>query len=211
MLKVETLAVGPLQSNCHLLYDGETREAVIIDAGAEGSRIIRTVETLGLDPKCILITHAHGDHIGANGEVRERFDIPILAHENEAHMLEDAAANLSLFAGFHVTSPPADETFAAGETIPFGGRFFKVLDVSGHSPGGSALLIDTMVFPGDALFRGSVGRTDFPGGSHEQLMRNIMENLMTLPDDTMVYPGHGPSTTIGYERKNNPYLHSFLH
>lgn len=206
MFTVHSLSVGPLQSNCHIVVCDESKDAVIIDPGDEGARIINTVEELGISPVMILLTHGHGDHIGAVAEVKSRFNIPIWMHKEEAHMLLDPTANLSVFLGVEITAPPADFTFTEQDTLSFSGQDIRVIETEGHSPMGCCFLFDTHLISGDALFKGSIGRTDFPGGSHDLLMKRIKNKLLTLPDDTIVYPGHGPNTTIGYEKKHNPFL-----
>ena len=206
MFKVETLAVGPLQANCHILYDQQTGEAMVIDPGDEGPRIVDHVNKMGLKPLMILNTHGHVDHIGANGWLKEHWGIPLAIHQGEAELLCNATANMSSYLGVEITSPPADILFKDGDAFPIGSDQLCVLDVSGHSPAGSAFHIQKLVFTGDALFKQGVGRTDFPGGSHEKLIRNIRKNLLSLSDDTVVCPGHGPKTTIGDEKYNNPYL-----
>jgi hydroxyacylglutathione hydrolase len=191
--------------------DGESPEIAIIDPGGDGPDIIARVEKKGYKPVCIVNTHGHIDHMWANAEVKAAYPgAELLIHEADANMLTDASANLSSFMGRKVTSPPADRTLAEGDHVKVGSLDFQVVHIPGHSPGGIALITKsdgkTVVFAGDALFAYSIGRTDFPGGSFEKLTSGIREKLLTLPDDTLVYPGHGPSTTVGVERKHNPFL-----
>jgi glyoxylase-like metal-dependent hydrolase (beta-lactamase superfamily II) len=206
MFVVHSLSVGPLQANCHIVVCEESKEAVIIDPGDEGSRIINTIDELGVEPVMILLTHGHGDHIGAVADIKNQYGIPIWMHKHETHMLLDPAANLSVFLGVEIISPPADFTFTEEDTLTFSGHDVQVFETEGHSPMGCCFLFDNHLISGDALFKGSIGRTDFPGGSHEILIKRIKEKLFTLPDDTIVYPGHGPKTSIGYEKKHNPFL-----
>lgn len=206
MFEVHSLSVGPLQANCHLVICKESKESVIIDPGDEGGRIISLIDELDITPVMILLTHGHGDHIGAIADVKQKYDCPIWIHKNEAHMLLDPAANLSVYLGVEITAPPADFTFTEQDTLTLSGHDVRVIETEGHSPMGCCFLFDQHLISGDALFKGSIGRTDFPGGSQEILIKRIKEKLFILPDDTIVYPGHGPSTTIGYEKMHNPFL-----
>lgn len=206
MLQTLTLAVGPLQSNCYLLFDDQTQDAVVIDPGAEGPRIEAAIRERGLTPLMVLNTHGHGDHIAANGYIKEAFGAPLLIHRGDAPMLTDPEKNLSGFMGTPITSPAADRELSVGDSLEFGERAIRLYHTPGHSPGGVSFHIENLLFTGDALFKQSVGRSDLPGASHETLIAAIRDQLMVLPDDTIVYPGHGPSTTIGDERRNNPFL-----
>ncbi len=205
-VEIHTLAVGPLQANCHILVCNASREAIIIDPGDEGERIVDFIHSHHLKPIMILNTHGHGDHIGANGYLKSIYNIPISIHAKETQMLIDAEANLSGLWGLEIISPSADNMFQEGDCIEFCRQEIKILETSGHSPGGSSFLIGNHVITGDALFKRSIGRTDLEGCSHEQLIKNIREKLLVLDDNIIVYPGHGPTTTIGEERRNNPFL-----
>ncbi|RJP20584.1 MAG: MBL fold metallo-hydrolase [Candidatus Omnitrophota bacterium] len=205
-IEIHTLAVGPLQANCHIVLCSHSREALIVDPGDEGESIVRFLQSLDAKPIMILNTHGHGDHIGANGFLKDTYAIPLAIHTREAHMLVDPEANLSGLLGIPILSPPADRTFQDGDLFPVGSAKVKVLETAGHSPGGSSFLIENHVLTGDALFKRSIGRTDFDGCSHERLIRGIKEKLLTLPDGVIVYPGHGPNTMIGEERRKNPFL-----
>lgn len=206
MMKIHSLSVGVLQANCHILVCQESKDAVIIDPGDEGDRIIDTINELGVQPVMILLTHGHGDHIGAVRDIKSKYQIPIWIHKDEAHMLTDARANLSIYLGVEITAPPADHTFVEQDTLTLSGHTIRIIETEGHSPMGCCFLIDHHLIAGDALFRGSIGRTDFPGGSHDTLVKRIKEKLFNLPDETIVYPGHGPNTTIGREKATNPFL-----
>ena len=206
MLKVLKMPVEPLGSNCYLAWDSANNQAVIIDPGGEGERIVATVEKHGLEVQLILNTHGHGDHIAANGMLKKRFGVPILIHEADAPMLTDPLRNMSAIYGFPVTSPPCDGFLVPGEKIAFGRLAFHVLHTPGHSPGGVSLYSGGCVFTGDVLFFGSVGRYDLPEGDETLLIRGIREHLLTLPEETQVYPGHGQNTTIGMEKRCNPFL-----
>ncbi len=210
---IEAMVVGEIQANCYLVGDGKSNDIAVIDPGGDGPDIIARIEEKGYHPVYIIDTHGHIDHMWANADLKAAYpDAEILIHEDDAHMLTDAAANLSGFMGRSITSPPADRTLSEGDQLELGSLVFDIVHIPGHSPGGIALITKdedsgkTVVFCGDAVFAYSIGRTDFPGGSYEKLISGIKQKLLTLPDDTVLYPGHGPATTVGTERRNNPFL-----
>jgi glyoxylase-like metal-dependent hydrolase (beta-lactamase superfamily II) len=200
------LVVGPLQVNCFILADEKTKEAVVIDPGDDAQDILGIIGEKGLKVKYIVNTHGHFDHVGANQAVKEATGAEILFHEAEAPVIASAPRQSLAFGMPRVSSPPADRYVKQGDVISAGEVSLKVLDTPGHSPGGISLLEQGIVFTGDALFAGSVGRTDFPGGDLMTLLRSIKTNLLALPDDTKVFSGHGPASTIGQERQENPFL-----
>ncbi len=205
-LEVYGLAVGMLETNCYLVIDRSSCKAVIIDPGADPDLICELCTAHRAEVTLILNTHGHGDHIGANGVLKARLGVPIAIHAADADCLPDPMVNLSAY--FEpVTSPPADVLLVHGQEIEIGAATIKVLSTPGHSPGSVSFLGDGWVICGDVIFRGSIGRTDFPRCNSEDLQRSIREQLMPLPPDTLVYPGHGPATTIGYEKANNPFLY----
>jgi hydroxyacylglutathione hydrolase len=206
MLKTFKLPVGALGSNCYLAWDTDNLQAVVIDPGAEPERIIQAISERDLDVKYILNTHGHGDHIGGNRELKETYGVPLLIHEADASMLEDPQLNMSFFFGQPVMSPPADDFLVPNETVCFGRFELAVILTPGHTPGGISLYGERVVFVGDALFNGSVGRFDLPSSDEGLLLESIRKNLFTLPDDTRVLPGHGQDTTIGQERTCNPFF-----
>jgi hydroxyacylglutathione hydrolase len=200
------LIVGPLQVNCFILADEMTREAVVIDPGDDAGDILKIIKEKGLKVKYIVNTHAHFDHVGANKAIKDATGAALLIHNSDEPVLASASRHSAAFGMKPVSSPPADRYVKHGEVITAGEVSLTVLHTPGHSPGGICLLEQGMVFTGDALFAGSIGRTDLPGGDLLTLLRSIKTNLMTLPDDTKVFPGHGPASTIGDERKENPFL-----
>ncbi|RJX27738.1 MAG: MBL fold metallo-hydrolase [Dethiobacter sp.] len=202
---LERIEVGPFISNCYLVACPETREAVIIDPGAEGKFIIKRVRELGLKVKYIINTHAHIDHVGANGDVKDAFNVPILVHSADLPLYRSPQASTALFMGQGQTALP-DQTLQEGDVLEVGTLKIKVLETPGHTPGGITLDINGVLFSGDTLFAGSIGRTDFPGGSYRQIIKSIKDKILIYPDDTEVFPGHGPPTTVGDERRYNPFL-----
>jgi glyoxylase-like metal-dependent hydrolase (beta-lactamase superfamily II) len=200
------LVVGPLQVNCFILADEKTRDAVVIDPGDDAGDILKIIKEKGLKVKYIVNTHGHFDHIGANKAIKEATGAELLIHEGDSSILASASKQSAAFGMNAVSSPPADRYVKHGDVIDAGEVSLKVLHTPGHTPGGISLLEKGMVFTGDALFAGSIGRTDFPGGDLMTLLRSIKTNLMTLPDDTRVFSGHGPASTIGDERQENPFL-----
>ncbi|MCL6450915.1 MAG: MBL fold metallo-hydrolase [Acetobacteraceae bacterium] len=202
---VRSVTVGPFGANCYLLACPQTGEAALIDPGGDPVAIMGLVARTGARVRFIINTHAHVDHVGANADVKRLTGASILIHEADAPLLTNPVRNLSLLSP--VTSRPAsaDRTLSDGEEIEVGTLRLKVLHTPGHTPGGICLHVGGLLFSGDTLFAGSVGRTDFPGGSMERLLESIRVKLSPLDDATRVLPGHGPATTIGAERSRNPY------
>lgn len=212
-LQLQIMTVGPVQACCYIVSDKASDEIMVIDPGGDGDMIVESLRMMDEEPRYIVITHGHGDHIGANAELKTAFPNALLCiHEADRPTLASPELNLSAFFGAAIESPDADRLLRDGDELPLGDHTFKVLHVPGHSPGGIALYwhgtpqVAGMVFTGDALFAGGIGRTDFPGGNEELLMRSIREKLFVLPDDTMVLPGHGPLSTIGREKQTNPFF-----
>lgn len=209
-VQIHTIVSMPFEENTYVVWLEGRSDAVVIDPGLEPELILSCLADHDLTPAAILNTHGHADHIGGNEALKKAYPkTPLVIGELEAEMLVDAWANLSAMFGMPVVSPPADRTVAEGETIEYAGMALEVLLVPGHSPGHVVFVHrgePCRVYGGDVLFRGSIGRYDFPGGSSTQLLKGIREKLFTLPEDTIVYPGHGPTTTIGHEKRTNPYL-----
>lgn len=186
------LVVGPYQTNCYILACKDTLEGVVIDPGDEVLRITKEVSQNGIRVRHILITHGHIDHVGGVEELKRITKAPVLIHPQDAPGLRQ----------------PPEGSLQEGQTIQVGRYTLSVLHTPGHSPGGVCLLVPGAVFTGDTLFAGSVGRTDFPGGSHEKLVEGVRKKIFPLGDELRIYPGHGPPSTIGTERKNNPFFQS---
>lgn len=204
---LKTLEVGPFASNCYIVASEKTKEAMVIDPGDEAGAILNTVKKLGLTVKLIVITHGHGDHVSALGQVKEATGAPVAIHGDDAAIMRGSGQMLTMMLGVKSEAPPApDMLLKDGEVIKVGELSFKVAHTPGHSPGGICLIGEGVAFTGDSLFNYGIGRTDFPGSSYEELMDSIRTRLLTLPDDTVVLPGHGPETTIGDERRGNPFL-----
>jgi len=203
---INKLEVEPFASNCYIVGTETNKEGIIIDPGAEADRILRKVEDLELRIKFIVLTHAHMDHIGALKEVKEATGAEVAIHADDAGHLEQNSG--ARFGFSYPVPPPPDQLLKGGESIDINDLHFVVLNTPGHSPGGICLLGEGVVFSGDTLLNFGIGRFDFPSNSKRQLMNSIHTKLMVLPDNTIVYPGHGPETTIGTERQGNPFLQS---
>jgi hydroxyacylglutathione hydrolase len=205
-LIIESLVVGPIQANCFILGDEATGEAAVIDPGDEAKRIFSLLQKNNLQLKTIINTHGHFDHVGGNKALQEKTGAPIMIHAGDAPMLAQLSASAAVWGMQADDSPPPDRLLEDGDEITFGGITLKVIHTPGHSPGGIALYAPQGLFVGDTLFAGSIGRTDFPGGDYGALIRSVRERLFVLGDDVRVYPGHGPETTIGQERRFNPFF-----
>lgn len=205
-MKVIRLMVGALGVNCYICACEKTGEAMVIDPGDAGRLILEKLRENKLLAKYIVNTHGHADHIGANGFLKENTGAKLLIHEADAAMLFEPKLNLSIYLGEPIICTPADRFLKDGDTISIGNETFTVLHTPGHTKGGISLVHADGVFTGDTLFAESIGRTDFPGGSMDEIIKSITEKLMKLKDTTAVFPGHGESSSIGHERKANPYL-----
>ncbi len=202
---IKELAVGPLMANCIILGCEKTKESVVIDPGDETDRIIRSLADLSLKVKYIINTHGHFDHVGGNKKMKDVTGADILIHALDAPMLGEVSAGAASFGLSVQDSPPSDHTVEDNESISFGNITLKVIHTPGHSQGGISLYTDGNVFVGDTLFAGSIGRTDLPGGDYDTLISSIHKKLFVLEDDVRVFSGHGPQTTIGREKRYNPF------
>lgn len=210
-VQILTIESEPFAENSYLVWKDGSTGAFVIDPGFQPELIREALDEQGLTLAAILLTHGHCDHIAGNAGLREAYPgAPIIIGRRDADMLGDAMRNMGALFGFDVTSPPADRVVSEGESLAVAGIEMDVFEVPGHSPGHVVYVLKDerprLVLGGDVLFRGSVGRTDFPGGSFEALRANIQRVLWPLPDDTVVYPGHGPVTTTGHEKRTNPFL-----
>lgn len=205
-MKYELVVVGALETNCYLVYCEETRACAVIDPGADPEKIISAIADLELKPAIVLNTHGHVDHIGANSDILHKYSVPLAMHAADAGMLKVSDyIELSLLLGAH-NSPAPDRLLADGDEIAFGNAALRVIHTPGHTPGSVGFVHGGYLFSGDTLFCGGVGRTDLPGGSWKDLEKSIRERILTLPEETVVLPGHGPWTTVEQERSSNPFL-----
>jgi hydroxyacylglutathione hydrolase len=208
-LQIKTIVSMPFAENSYILWREGQTEAIVVDPGLEPNLILEELEELGLKLVAIFNTHGHSDHIAGNAAMKQAFpNAPLIIGVNDAPLLTDPVLNLSRQFGFDLLSPPADQLVREGDNLLFVGTTFDILDIPGHSPGHVVFVIrdEGKVIGGDVLFQEGIGRTDFPGGSHRLLLEGIRNKLFPMPDETIVYPGHGPTTTIGHEKEYNPFL-----
>lgn len=205
-LVVNQLSVGPLQVNCFIVSCDKTKEAMVIDPGEDGLKILSLVEQEGIKVDKVVNTHGHFDHIGANQQVVESTGAELMLHKDDLPVLQNARNHAEVYGLNVAPSPEPDTLLDQGDTFSVGEHLFQVFHVPGHSPGGICLLSEGHLFVGDVLFSGSIGRTDLPGGDFDSLVEGVREKLFSLPDETVVHPGHGPDTTIGRERQMNPFV-----
>ncbi|OEH92921.1 MBL fold metallo-hydrolase [Bacillus solimangrovi] len=211
-MKWEQLPLGPLQTNAYVIWN-DSNEAIVVDPGGEAEKLFAWLDSKGLMVSAVLLTHAHFDHIGAVDDVRNKYKVPVYLHEKERDWLSNPALNGSEF--FMLNKPimikNADKLLVKEQTLTINSIKFEVLETPGHSPGSVSFYVKEagVVFAGDTLFARSIGRTDLPQGSHEQLLDSIHDKLMSLAEDTTVAPGHGPITTVQTEMDGNPFLNGF--
>lgn len=211
VIQTEKVVSIPFDENTYLFWLHGREDCVVVDPGLQPRLIVEKLDALGLTPAAILCTHGHTDHIAGNEALQKRWPgLPIVIGRGDAPKLTDPVGNLSAQFGFDVRSPEADHTVVGGDTYEAAGLVWRVLDTPGHSSGHVTFVLEadgaTHAVAGDVLFRGSVGRTDFADGDFEALRDSIHNRLFTLPDDTVVYPGHGPTTTVGEEKRTNPFV-----
>lgn len=208
-MKLKMFTVGSLFTNCYIAWCSKTREAIVIDPGfdrqGESEKVLGLLKENGLKTKFIVDTHGHTDHTSGNEVIKAATNAPILIHELDAGMLTDVGKRTAALFGFNVTSPVADDFLKDGDVVKFGEVVLRVLHTPGHTPGSISLVGENCVFTGDTLFAGSIGRVDLAGGSSREIMRSL-KKLAALPDRLIVYPGHGPESTIGEEKRSNPFL-----
>lgn len=205
-MNYELVIVGALETNCYLVSCEETKECAIVDPGADASKIFTFISRGDLKPVVILNTHGHVDHIGANKDMKEKYNIPLLIHSLDSPLLGKVQEmELSFFLQAK-PSPPADSFLKDGEMIEIGKSSLQVLHTPGHSPGSVSFIGDGFILSGDTLFCGGVGRTDLPGGNWVELEDSLMNKILNMPDKTIVLPGHGPHTSVAQEKHSNPFI-----
>ncbi len=202
-MKVEKMIVGMFATNCYFAICRDTKEAAVIDPGAEGKKIFARINSLSLKIKAIINTHGHIDHVGANGYLKDKTKAPLMISEKDLGTYKNPGFGLKLLTW---KQPAPDQLLSEGDRIDIGNFTLTVLETPGHTPGGISLNGEDVLFCGDTLFAGSIGRTDLPGGSYDELIKSINERLVTLPPDTLVYPGHGSVSTIRTEIGSNPFI-----
>ena len=205
-MKILVLEVGTIGTNCYIAINEETNKGVVIDPGGDGDKILSTIKEHKVKIEAIFITHGHSDHIMALDQVRKATGAKVYISKADEPMLTDADRNLSLFIGQNKTFAAADENFVDNEELMVAGMKFKLLATPGHTKGGMCILVDDVVFCGDTVFAESIGRTDLPGGSYEDIIKSIKNKILPLADEVQLLPGHGPATTVGWERRRNPFL-----
>ena len=210
-LRIETVVSTPFEENGFLVFREGDRACLVIDPGLEPEAFIEQIEALSLEPVAILNTHGHSDHIGGNAAVKARWpEARVIIGRGDARKLTDAWENLSAHFGASIVSPAADQTVSDGDIVELAGVRLMVREIPGHTTGHVVYICaeeePPVVFVGDVIFAGSIGRTDFPGGDHDALLRGIREKIYTLPNETQLLPGHGPATTVGRERRSNPFV-----
>jgi len=205
-MKIETIVVGPLQVNCYIVYDEKNLEAIVIDPGDQPDLILKAVKNLNLRISSIVCTHGHFDHTGGIFAIRDRTSAKILLHVDELPIYSRAESQGAIW-GFNIVQPPHPDQFVKdGDEISVGSSALRVLHTPGHSPGGICLAAEGFVFTGDTVFAGSIGRTDFPGGSIEALKVSF-KKVLSFPPETILYPGHGNWTTVSDEWRQNFFVH----
>lgn len=206
-ISIHSIVLGMVQTNCYLITNEDTKETVIVDPAGEADRLCRYIDSHGIKPVAVLLTHGHFDHMMAVPEVTKRYGIKSYVHEDEKEVMEESYLNGCEMIGARVSVVP-DEVFKDKAELVFGGMLFEVIFTPGHTKGGVCFFMPQVnkLLCGDTLFQASVGRTDLPTGSMGTLIRSIRDRLFVLSEDVEALPGHGPSTTIGYEKKYNPFL-----
>ena len=199
---LKKIVVGGMKANCYIFGDPKTKEVFIIDPGGDHHKIKALIDKYDLKIKAVINTHGHIDHISAN----RYLDYPIWIHKEDATFLQDSKKNLSSLFGFDLKSPAADRLLEEGEVLKIGELSLEVIHTPGHTPGSICLKTDSILFSGDILFYDGIGRSDFPHGSEKTLFQSLKDKVLVQDDNTVIYPGHGPITTIGREKKSNPFL-----
>jgi glyoxylase-like metal-dependent hydrolase (beta-lactamase superfamily II) len=206
-MKIETLVAGQLGANCYLVIDEITKAAIVIDPGDEAHKIQHEIKSSETDLKYVLLTHGHPDHSFAAGELQQMFNVEVLMHEADVPQLEGLIDLAAMFYDIdQYVKPHLGKFLVDGDILKIGETEFAVIHTPGHTPGGVCFASGDIIFTGDTLFAGSIGRTDLMGGSYEDLIKSIREKLLIFPDKTTIYPGHGVTSSIGLEREENPWI-----
>lgn len=199
-MKVNVIPAGIYDANCYILIDENSGEAVVIDPGGDANMLINNIKDWNVKVSMILLTHGHADHTGAVSELKNEFKCDVYINEKDSEFIN---RHVPIFGS---ENENGNKFMQDGEIIKFGDKNIKCIETPGHTPGGMCFMVDNLIFTGDTLFQRSIGRTDFQGGDFEKIIKSIKNKLLVLPDDIVVYPGHGPKTSIGFERHNNPFL-----
>ena len=205
-MEIIPLIVGALEVNCYIVGDKEKNEWAVIDPGGDPEKILGVIKEKNARVKFIINTHGHPDHTGADNKIKQETGAPLYIHKADATLITGIFNQLARLTGINGSSFKPDHFLEDGDTLSLGDISLKVLHTPGHTRGGICLFFDNVLFCGDTLFAGSIGRTDLPGGSLSTLLKSVREKLFSLPDDVVVYPGHGPQTTLGEEKRSNPFL-----
>ena len=210
-MKIEIFPVGPFQMNCYLAYDEASKKGVILDPGDEVPTLLKRIRQLQLDLSHILLTHGHIDHVAFAEDMHKELGVPMLLHRQDWEMAKNAPRQAMMFGLPPGPVPQIDGELAVAKEFAAGPFVFEIRHTPGHSPGSVTLIshANKLAFVGDVVFQGSIGRTDLPGGNHQQLIDTIGREILTLPDDYQLYPGHGPATNVAAERRSNPFLQVF--
>lgn len=205
-MKIIRIPAGIYAANCYIVYSTQTNKGIIVDPGGDVDRILEIIEEKKLSIEYIVLTHGHGDHIGGVVDLLSTLKVPLLVHKQDLNMISDAKINLSNTMSIGAVELKADKLLKDGDLIEFGELKAEVIHTPGHTKGGICIKIEDNILTGDTLFQGSIGRTDLPGGDYDTIINSIKEKLLIYPDDTILWPGHGIQSTIGSEKRNNPFL-----
>lgn len=205
-MRILRIPAGIYAANCYIVYSETTQDGIIVDPGGDAAELLQAVKENDINLKYIVLTHGHGDHIGGVSGIKSKLNIPLLVHEDDVELIEDGSKNMSSVMAMGPVEIHPDKTLKNGDIIEFGDIAAKVIHTPGHTKGGICLLIEDHLISGDTLFKSSVGRSDLPGGDHKTLIKSIKNRVLSLPDNTIVLPGHGESTTVGREKQYNQFL-----